>query len=59
MSRRNRSEQQTESPAQPKVLHVTPEMVPLVKVGGLGDVVGSLPCSLNAIDTDARVLLRS
>ena len=57
MSRRNRSDQQSESPVQPKVLHVTPEMVPLVKVGGLGDVVGSLPGSLNAIDTDARVLL--
>lgn len=57
MSRRSRNVRTKEGPVQPKVLHVTSEMAPLVKVGGLGDVVGSLPASLNAMDTDARVLI--
>ena len=30
----------------PKVLHVSPEAVPFSKVGGLGDVAGSLPAAL-------------
>lgn len=40
----------------PQVLHVATEMAPLSKVGGLGDVVGSLPKALRALGVDARVL---
>ncbi|MDR1916936.1 MAG: glycogen synthase [Synergistaceae bacterium] len=40
-----------------KVLHVTVEMAPLVKQGGLGDVLGSLPKSLHRRGVDVRVLL--
>ncbi len=40
-----------------RVLHVAPEMAPLVKLGGLGDVVGSLPKALRSADVDARVFL--
>ncbi|MDR3076044.1 MAG: glycogen/starch synthase, partial [Synergistaceae bacterium] len=40
-----------------KVLHVTVEMAPLVKQGGLGDVVSALPKSLRQMSVDARVLL--
>ena len=40
-----------------RVLHVAPEMAPLVKLGGLGDVVGSLPKALRDARVDARVLL--
>ncbi len=41
-----------------KVLHVTAEMAPLEKQGGLGDVVGALPKSLvRSGEVDARVLL--
>jgi starch synthase len=40
-----------------KVLHVTVEMAPLVKRGGLGDVLGALPKSLRRGSVDARVLL--
>lgn len=40
-----------------RVLHVTPEMAPLFKMGGLGDVVGSLPKALNALGADCRVLI--
>ncbi|MDR1510579.1 MAG: glycogen synthase [Synergistaceae bacterium] len=40
-----------------KVLHVTVEMAPLVKQGGLGDVLGALPKSLRQRSVDARVLL--
>ncbi|MCX7829042.1 MAG: glycogen synthase [Thermanaerothrix sp.] len=40
-----------------RVLHVTPEMAPLVKMGGLGDVVGSLPKALNSMGADCRVLM--
>ncbi|MFP4481534.1 MAG: glycogen synthase GlgA [Thermovirgaceae bacterium] len=39
-----------------KVLHVTPEMAPLSKVGGLGDVAGSLPKALRRQGFDVRVL---
>lgn len=41
----------------PKVLHIATEMAPLSKVGGLGDVIGSLPKALRKIDVDARVLI--
>jgi starch synthase len=46
-----------ESIRKPRILHVTPEMSPLVKMGGLGDVVGSLPRALNELGCDCRVLI--
>ncbi|MFP6855228.1 MAG: glycogen synthase GlgA [Opitutales bacterium] len=39
-----------------KVLLVSPEVSPLSKTGGLGDVVGALPQALQSIGVDARVL---
>lgn len=39
------------------VLLVSAEMDPFAKVGGLADVIGSLPKALRAIGIDARVLL--
>ncbi|MFW5883725.1 MAG: glycogen synthase, partial [Verrucomicrobiota bacterium] len=39
-----------------KVLMVAPEVVPLVKVGGLADVVGSLPGALHGLGIEARVV---
>ena len=40
-----------------KVLHVSPEAAPFKKVGGLGDVAGSLPPALSRIGTDCRLLM--
>jgi len=40
-----------------KVLFVAGEAHPLMKTGGLGDVVGSLPQALNALGEDVRILL--
>lgn len=40
-----------------RILHVTPEMAPLAKQGGLGDVLGALPKALREKGVDARVLL--
>jgi starch synthase len=40
-----------------KVLHVSAELYPLVKVGGLGDVMGALPQALKALGVDVRVLM--
>ena len=40
-----------------RVLFVTSEAFPLMKTGGLGDVAGSLPPALNALDCDVRLLL--
>jgi starch synthase len=40
-----------------KVLFVASECVPLVKTGGLGDVVGALPRALAKRGVEVRVLL--
>ena len=40
-----------------KVLFVSSEVSPFVKVGGLADVVGALPVELNKENIDARVIL--
>ena len=40
-----------------KVLHVGAEVVPLVKTGGLADVLGALPQALIAQGADVRLLL--
>ncbi|HAU59455.1 MAG TPA: hypothetical protein DCW45_03705, partial [Opitutae bacterium] len=39
-----------------KILFVSPEVSPLVRTGGLGDVVGSLPLALREIGLDVRIL---
>jgi starch synthase len=39
-----------------KVLFVSPEVEPFVKVGGLADMVGSLPKALAALGHDVRVV---
>ncbi|MBX9606599.1 MAG: glycogen/starch synthase, partial [Gammaproteobacteria bacterium] len=41
----------------PRVLHVAAECHPLVKTGGLADVVGALPPALAAAGAEVRVLL--
>jgi len=40
-----------------KILFVASEVGPFVKSGGLGDVAGSLPKALAALDVDVRVVL--
>ncbi|WP_308025200.1 glycogen/starch synthase, partial [Neisseria oralis] len=40
-----------------KVLHVCSELYPLLKTGGLADVMGSLPFAQKEIGIDARILL--
>ncbi|MEO1274763.1 MAG: glycogen/starch synthase, partial [Pseudomonadota bacterium] len=40
-----------------RVLHVASECAPLVKTGGLADVLGALPGVLAAEDVSAKVLL--
>jgi starch synthase len=40
-----------------KVLHVAAEVFPLVKTGGLADIVGALPQALIAAGADVRLLL--
>jgi hypothetical protein len=40
-----------------RVLHAAAEIFPLVKTGGLADVVGALPPALLAAGADARLLL--
>ena len=44
-------------PPGPKVLIVSPEIVPLAKTGGLGDVAGSLPLALRSLGCDVRVAM--
>ncbi len=40
-----------------KILFIASEMAPLVKTGGLGDVIGSLPKALQARGVDVRVVI--
>ena len=40
-----------------KVLFAASEANPFIKTGGLGDVMGALPKSLNKIGVDVRVVL--
>lgn len=40
-----------------KVLFVTPEVTPIIKVGGLGDVAGALPKALEVRGHDVRIIL--
>jgi starch synthase len=41
----------------PKVLFVSPEVVPFAKTGGLADVSGSLPIALKKLEVDVRIVL--
>src|SRR4030042_2674906 len=40
-----------------KVLFLSPEVVPVAKSGGLGDVAGSLPLSLKRLKVDVRIAM--
>lgn len=40
-----------------RVLFITPEIYPLCKTGGLGDVSAALPAALRALQIDVRLLL--
>ncbi len=44
-------------PADTRVLHVAAEVFPLVKTGGLADVVAALPVAQAALGSDVRLLL--
>ncbi|MCB2191629.1 MAG: glycogen synthase GlgA [Deltaproteobacteria bacterium] len=45
------------APKVDKVLFVTPEVTPLAKTGGLGDVAGGLPPALRALGLDLRLVM--
>ncbi|WP_374563511.1 glycogen/starch synthase, partial [Nitrosomonas sp.] len=45
------------SPQSLRVLFITPEVFPLCKTGGLGDVSAALPAALRLLQTDVRLLL--
>ena len=40
-----------------KILFAASEMAPLAKVGGLGDVIGSLPKTLKKMEVDTEVVI--
>ena len=40
-----------------KVLHVCSELYPLLKTGGLADVMGALPFAQKEIGIDTRIVL--
>ncbi|SET21056.1 glycogen synthase GlgA [Thorsellia anophelis] len=40
-----------------RVLHVCSEYYPLLKTGGLADVIGALPQALNQLGADSRILI--
>ena len=40
-----------------KVLHVCSELYPLLKTGGLADVLGALPAAQKSVGIDARILI--
>ncbi|HNP26851.1 MAG TPA: glycogen synthase GlgA [Nitrosomonas sp.] len=42
---------------EPRVLFITPEVFPLCKTGGLGDVSAALPAALRAMRMDVRLLV--
>ena len=44
-------------PAVERVLFASAEAVPFAKVGGLADVLGSLPAAIRRNDVDARVVI--
>ncbi|MDP1557581.1 MAG: glycogen synthase GlgA [Nitrosomonas sp.] len=47
----------TLSRQEPRVLFITPEVFPLCKTGGLGDVSAALPAALRAMRLDVRLLI--
>ena len=40
-----------------KILFATSEAMPFIRTGGLGDVAGALPKSLNGLGYDCRVIM--